>query len=230
MFRQNITIASDLLTSINASVTHDLDVIVMFDGTVNGTTVADEHTRLENFSLTVSNLNVSSHEFFKALHQTLVEANNLQNDFDIVRNNITESLMNINETIQLLSAADNLINSAIEQNLDNRDSLSLFCAEIPVLQNDLRDQLSRVQRYRAQLNSTYLNALTLQDSLIQSEQEILMSSTVIDQIYNYSNISLDLITNAVVALQDLNVRNVLNHPYLSVKPYYSIFDRRIPTV
>ena len=204
-------IVSDLLTSINASVSDNLETIVMFDGTANGSTVMDVYARLENVSMTISNLNTSTHDIFQTLQQTLVEADGLQNDFDITNSNITESLMRINEATQMLPVADSLIHNATMLNYDNKERLSMLCAEIPVLQEDLQDQLDRVQRYETQLNSTHFNAIALSDSLTQSEQELLNSSIIINHLYNYSNISLDLITNATVALQELNVRNVVTN-------------------
>ena len=209
MLQQNITIVSDLLTRINASVSDDLQTIVTFDGTANGSTVMDIYARLENVSMTISNLNTSAHDIFQTLQQTLVKANGLQNDFDIANSNITESLMCINEATQMLPVADSLIHNATMLNYDNKERLSMLCAEIPVLQDDLQDQLDRVQRYETQLNSTHLNAIALSDSLTQSEQELLNSSIIINHLYNYSNISLDLIANTTVALQELNVRNVV---------------------
>ena len=208
MLQENVTMTSDLLSTINSSVTDDLQIITMFDGTANGSTVTGTELRLENISTTVTTLNTTAHG--QTLQQTLVEADDLQNDFDIARGNITESLIRINETTQMLrTVVDSLIYNITMQNITNKEGLSLLCAEIPMLQNDLQAQFSRVQRYEAQLNSTYLNAMTLHDSLLQSEQEILNSSIVINHTYNYSNVSLDLITNATMALQDLNVRNVL---------------------
>ena len=210
ILNQNFTTVSDLLISINSSVTDDLAVIAMFDGSVYGTTITDIHNTLENISVTISNLNISSYHSFEALQQRLVEAESFQKDFDSARSNITESLMRINETTQLLSVAENLINSTTMQNLDNKDSLSFLSANISVLQNDTQAQLSRAQRYEAQLNSTYSQAMALWDTLTESEQEILNSSILIEQLYNYSSISLDLTTNAVATLQDLNVRNVVH--------------------
>ena len=208
MLQRNVTmIVSDLLTSIN----DNLETIVMFDGTANGSTVMDVYARLENVSMTISNLNTSTHDIFQTLQQTLVEADGLQNDFEITNSNITESLMRINEATQMLPVADSLIHNATMLNYDNKERLSMLCAEIPVLQDDLQDQLDRVQRYETQLNSTHLNAIALSDSLTQSEQELLNSSIIINHLYNYSNISLDLITNATVALQELNVRNVVTN-------------------
>lgn len=211
MLQQNVTNVTDLLTRINASVIDDLETIVTFDGTVNGSTVMDIYARLENVSMTISNLNTSAHDIFQTLQQTLVEADGLQTDFDIANSNITESLMRINEATQMLPVADSLIHNATMLNYDNKERLSMLCAEIPVLQDDLQDQLDRVQRYETQLNSTHLNAIALSDSLTQSEQELLNSSIIINHLYNYSNISLDLIANATVALQELNVRNVVTN-------------------
>ena len=208
MLQENVTMTSDLLSTINSSVIDDLQIITMFDGTANGSTVTGTQSRLENISTTVTTLNTTA--YGQTLQQTLVEADGLQNDFDIARGNITELLIRINETTQMLrTVVDSLIYNITMQNVTNKEGLSLLCAEIPMLQNDLQAQFSRVQRYEAQLNSTYLNAMTLHDSLLQSEQEILNSSIVINHIYNYSNVSLDLIANATIALQDLNVRNVL---------------------
>ena len=205
MLRQNFTTVSDLLVSINTSVTDDLEVITMFNGSVYGTTITDVHSTLENISMTVSNLNVSSHSSFETLQQTLDEAESLQNDFDYAVSNITESLVRINETTRLLSVAENLINSTTIQYLDNRHGLSFLSADIPVLQNNIETQLSRMQSFEVQLNSTYFQAMALQDTLRESEQEILNSSILIEQLYNYSNASLDLTTNAATALKDLNV-------------------------
>lgn len=209
MLRQNFITVSDLLTSINTSVTDDLEVIAIFNGSVYGTTITDVRDILKNISMTVSDLNVSSHNSFGALQQRLVEAESLENDFNSAVSNITESLVRINETTQLLSVAENLINSTTMQYLDNRDSLSFVSADIPMLQNEMEVQLSRVQNYEAQLNSTYSQAMARYDTLTESRQEILNSSIFIEQLYNYSNISLDLTTNAVTALQDLNVSNVV---------------------
>ena len=211
MLQLNVTNVTDLLTRITASVSDDLQTIVMFDGTANGSTVMDIYARLENVSMTISNLNTSAHDIFQTLQQTLVKANGLHDDFDIANSNITESLMRINEATQMLPVADSLIHNATMLNYDNKERLSMLCAEIPVLQDDLQDQLDRVQRYETQLHSTHLNAIALSDSLTQSEQELLNSSIIINHLYNYSNISLDLITNATVALQELNVRNVVTN-------------------
>ena len=210
MLRQNFTTVSDLLVSINTSVTNDLEVIAMFNGSIYGTTITDVRSTLENISMTVSDLNVSSHSSFKTLQQTLDEAESLQNDFDYAVSNITESLARINETTRLLSVAENLINSTTIQYLDNRYSLSFLSADIPVLQNNIETQLSRMQSFEVQLNSTYFRAMALQDTLRESEQEILNSSILIEQLYNYSNASLDLTTNAATALQDLNVSSVVS--------------------
>ena len=210
MLNQNFTTVSDLLISINTSVTDDLEVITMFDRSVYGTTITDVRITMENISMTTSDLNVSSHNSFETLQQRLVEAESLQKDFDSAVANITESLMRINETTQLLSVAENLINATTIQYLDNRDSLSFLSADIQVLQNNILAQLSRAQSYEAQLNSTHFRATELWDTLTESKQEILSSSIIIEQLYNYSNISLDLTTDAVAALQDLHVRNVVH--------------------
>ena len=219
MLQQNFTTVSELLRSINVSVIHDLEVIAMFDGTVNGTGVMDVLTRLQNITMIVSNLNTSSYNSFQTLQQTLVEADSLQNDFNDARDNITESLIRINETMQSLSIAENLINSTTIQNYENRDNLSLLSADIQVQQNDLQLQLNRTQSYGAQLNSTYFRAMTLWNTLTQTEQEAQNSSIIIEQLHNYSNVSLDLTTYAMVALQELNVRNIAKL-YLYVKFYY----------
>jgi len=219
MLQQNFTTVSELLRSINASVIHDLEVIAMFDGTVNGTGVMDVQTRLQNITMIVSNLNTSSNNSFQTLQQTLVKADSLQNDFDDARDNITESLIRINGTMQLLSIAENLINSTTIQNSENRDNLSLLSADIQVQQNDLRLQLNRTQSYGAQLNSTYIRAMTLWNTLTQTEQEAQNSSITIEQLHNYSNVSLDLTTYVMAALQELNVRNIVKL-YLYVKFYY----------
>lgn len=220
---------SDLL--INSSVSDDLQTIAMFDGTANGSTVMGTYSRLDNISATVSNLNTSAHDLFQTLQQTLVKADGLQNDFDTARSNISGSLIRINETTQMLPVVDSLIYSATIQNNDNKERLSLLCAEIPVLQNDLQVQFDRVQCYsgelnytcltlnEADLNSTYFEGVELNDSLIQSEQEILNSSVIVNHLYNYSNVSLDLAANATVALRDLNVRNVLNYLLNNITSY-----------
>lgn len=208
ILEQNITAVSDLLRSINASVTNDMEVISLFDGTVNDTTVTDVQVRLANISMQVSNLNTTLYNLLQTLQQSLVEAVSLQNDFDSARNNVTESLMRINEATRLLSVAENLINRTTVQNLDNRNNLSLLSADIPVLQNNLQTQMGRVQSYEIQLNSTYLRAVGLLNTLTQSEQELLNASVIIEQLYNYSNISLDLTSNAVATLQNLQVSDV----------------------
>ena len=200
---------SDLLISINSSVTNDLEVIAMFNGSVYGNTITDVCNTLENISMTVSDLNISSHDSFQTLQQRLVEAESLQNDFDNAVSNITESLVRINETTRLLSVAENLINSTTMQYQDNRNSSSLLSANISVLQHNIQEQLNRVQSYETQLNSTNSRAMALWDTLMESYQDIQNSSNLIEQLYNYSNISLDLTTNAVTALQDLNVSIVV---------------------
>ena len=232
MLQQNLTSVSNLLASINASVMHDLDVIAMFDGTVNGTTVMDVHGKLENISATISNLNISSYNYsFQALQETIIEANSLQNDFHYVRDNITESLMRANQTIQLLLIAENLLNSTTTENTLNMNNLSLLSAGIPLLENDLQAQLNRLQSYEAEINSTYLRAMTLRDDVLtQTEQEILNSSIAIEQLHNQSNISFELTNDALVAVQHLNVRIVAkSFLYLSVKSW-SLFCRKMLVV
>ena len=204
MLRQNFIIVSDLFRSINISVTNDLQVIRMFNGSVYGSTIADVYNKLDNISMTISDLNVSSYTSFQTLQQRF-EADL---DFVSTRSNITESLMRLNETRQLLSVAENLIDSRTEQNLDNRNSLSLLFTNISALQSDIQEQLGEALSYKVQLNLTYFRAMALMDTLARSEQELLNSSVLIEQLYNYSNSSLNLTTNAVTQLRDLHVRNV----------------------
>jgi len=176
----------------------------MFNGSVYGSTIADVYNKLDNISMTISDLNVSSYTSFQTLQQRF-EADL---DFVSTRSNITESLMRLNETRQLLSVAENLIDSTTEQNLDNRNSLSLLFTNISALQSDIQEQLGEALSYKVQLNLTYFRAMALMDTLARSEQELLNSSVLIEQLYNYSNSSLNLTTNAVTQLRDLHVRNV----------------------
>ena len=206
MLEQNFTAISSLLGSINASVIDDLEVITMFDGTVNGTTVMDIRTRLQNLYTTISNLNISSFNFSQTLYQTLIEAESLESDFDNAMDDVNESLMCLDETTQLLSIAEGLISITTMQNFDNRNNLSLLNVNTSILHRNLQEQLNRVQNYQTQLDSTYFRAKAVWYTLTQSEQELLNSSIVIEQLYNYSNVTLDLSTDAIVALQRLNVR------------------------
>ena len=205
MLKQNFTIVSDLFRSINDSVTNDLQVIRMFNRSIYGTTIADVYNRLENISLKISDLNVSSYNSFQILQQRF-EADL---DFVSVRSNITESLMRLNATKQSLSIAETLTNSIAEQNLDNRESLSLLFTNISALQSGIQEQLSEAQSYKVLLNSTYFKATALMDALAESEQELLNSSVLIEQLYNYSNSSVNLTTNAITLLRDLHVRNTI---------------------
>lgn len=209
MLEQNFTAISNLFESINTTITQDLGVITMFDEEVNGTTVMDARTRLQNVYMAILYLNGSSYNTFQTLWQIDVNADSLQNDFDSAQDNITESLNRINETTELLLMAERFINSTEMQNYDNRNSLSLLSDEISIIQRNLQAELDRAQSYVTQVNSTYLRSRTLLDELTVTEQESLNSSILIEQLYNYSNISLNLSTDAAAELEILNVRNIV---------------------
>ena len=195
----------DLVNRAAFAVADDLDIILSFNGTINGTGVADVRNRLQSISATILNLNSSTFASFQTLQQSLLAAETLQDDFDNVRNNISNSQSRLDEVTQLVSVAGNLSNTAANQNLYNRGNLSLLNVSVAMLQSELQMQLLRVNTSTTQLEATYSTAMALWDTLIQTEEEIQNTSLAVQNLHNHSNTTFDLATNALTILQDLDV-------------------------
>ena len=200
----------DLVNRAAAAVANNLDVISSFNGTVNGSGVADVRNRLQTISATILSLNSSAYDSFQTLRQSLTAADALQDDFDNARSNISDSQSRLDETTQLLSIAGNLSDTAVMQNLYNRGNLSLINATVAMLQNEQEMQFLRVNTSTTQLEATYSAAMALWDTLTQIEEEIQNTSLAVQNLQNYSNTTFDLATNALSILQDLDVSYLYN--------------------
>ena len=195
----------DLVNGAISTVADYLEIILSFNGTINGTGVADVHTRLQSISATILNLNSSTFASFQTLQQSLLAAETLQDDFDNARNNISNSQSRLDEVLQLVSIAGNLSDTAANQNLYNRGNLSLLNVSVAMLQSELQMQLLRVNTSTTQLEATYSTAMALWDTLIQTEEEIQNTSLAVQNLHNHSNTTFDLATNALTILHDLDV-------------------------
>jgi len=214
MLQQNFIKVMDLVNRAAVTVADALDIISSFNGTVNGSGVADVRDRLQTISTTILSLNSSTHASFRTLQQSLLAAEALQDDFENVRSNISDSQSHLNETTQLLSTAGNLSDTAVIQNLYNRGNLSLLNVTIAMLQNELEMQFLRVNTSTTQLEATYSTAMVLWDTLMQTEEEIQNTSLAVQNLQNYSNTTFDLATNALSILQDLEVSYIAYNVYL----------------
>ena len=208
MLQENFTIVMELVNRTASSIATDLEIISSFNGTVNGTGVEDVRSRLQRLSATILSLNSSTFASFQSFQQSLLAAEALQDDFENVRNNISDSQSLLDDVTRLLSTADNLSDTAIMQNLHNRGNLSLLNATVSMLQNELQMQFLMVNTSTIQLQATYSTARQLWDTLMQTEDEIQNISLAVQNLQNYSNITLDLATSASTILQDLDVSSI----------------------